>query len=116
MKSLIYHALEPSHNVNARGGNPARELIDALAACVSAAVIRKAQQKNIRISALWHEIEGVIDTEKFLGFQGDLYDWYRHIQIRFHIQGDSSDETLEGLVKSSEHAVLSGIRSGIEWA
>ena len=61
----------------------ARNLVDAIADCVVASAMELARRKGIRIDSIQPQIEGAVETQRFLGFQGELQDWYRQIQIRF---------------------------------
>jgi uncharacterized OsmC-like protein len=90
-------------------------LVNSLMACVTASVAARAEAQKINIKNMDISVKGDMNLEKFLGGCADLNEWYQQIQITMDVSSDADEEILEDILRSSQHAVLAGVRSAIEW-
>lgn len=95
--------------------DPAQALIEALVSCLTATIRRRAAAAGIRVRSIEPRVEGEIDLACFTGEEADIERWYRQLKIAVSVDGNAKDETLEHLVRTSQHAVLAGVRCGIHW-
>ncbi len=81
-----------------RGANPVEHLLNALAGCVTSAIVYHAAAKGIRIDEIESTLEGDIDLHGFLGMDPDTPRGYQEIRISYRIKADVPDEELQELV------------------
>lgn len=97
------HADEP-HVLGSsdQGPNPVEHLLNALAGCVTSAIVYHAALRGIRIDALESEVEGDIDLRGFLGLNNEVRNGYSNIRIKFMVKTDEQNlERLRELAKFS---------------
>jgi uncharacterized OsmC-like protein len=80
-----------------KGANPVEHLLNALAACVTTAMVYHAAVKGIEIEELESTVEGRIDLRGFLNIDPSVRNGYQDIQMKFRIKADVSDEQLREL-------------------
>ena len=95
--------------------DPAQALVDALISCLTVTIQRRAAAAGIRVRNIEPRVEGEIDLARFTGEESDIQRWYRRLKIAVSVDGNADDEALAHLVRTSQHAVLAGVRSGIQW-
>jgi len=81
------------------GANPVEHLLNALAACVTTAMVYHAAARGIEIMEMESTVEGKIDLHGFLGMKDDVRRGYEGITMKFRIKADVTDEELEELYK-----------------
>lgn len=82
-----------------KGPNPVEHALNAVAACVTAAMVYHGAAKGIKIKGIESRVEGDLDLRGFLGISDDIPVGYKNIRIHFKIDADISDEEKEELVK-----------------
>ena len=86
-------------------------LLNALAGCVTTAMVAHAAVRGIHIEELESELEGDIDLRGFLGLAKDVPKGYTDIRVRFKAKADVKN--LERLRRLTEFSpVLNTITSG----
>lgn len=81
-----------------RGANPVEHLLNALAACVTTAMVYHAAAKGIELEEVESRLEGDIDLRGFLGLSDELRNGYEGIRMTFKIKADATDEQLQEIV------------------
>ncbi len=100
MKMFVIDADEPPILLGQdMGANPVEHLLNALAGCVTSAMVYHAAAKGIQIEEIESEVMGDIDLQGFLGIREDVRCGYQNIQMKFKIKADVTDEQLEELYK-----------------
>lgn len=95
--------------------DPAQALVDALISCITATIQRRAAAAGIRVRSIEPRVEGEINLARFTGEEADIRRWYRQLKIAVSVDGNADEEALEHIVRTSQHAVLAGVRCGIHW-
>ncbi len=80
-----------------RGANPVEHLLNALAACVTGAMVYHAAARGIQIEELESTVEGRIDLRGFLNIDKNVRNGYEQIKMKFRIKADITDEELQEL-------------------
>jgi len=80
-----------------QGPNAGEYLLEALAACVTSAMIYHAAARGIVIEEVESKVEGDIDLRGFLGTDKSVRNGFQNIRMRFDISADLSDEELQEL-------------------
>jgi uncharacterized OsmC-like protein len=98
-----------------KGPNPVEHLLNALAGCVTTAMVYHAAAKGIQIQELESTIEGYIDLQGFLGIDKSVRRGYQNITMKYRIKADVSDEELEELYKlgPSFSPVFDSVSNGV---
>ncbi len=92
------HADEPAILAGEdEGANPVEHLLNALASCVTTAMVAHAAVRGIHIEALESELEGDIDLNGFLGLDANVPKGYTNIRVKFKVKTD--EENIEKLKK-----------------
>ena len=81
-----------------RGANPVEHLLNALAACVTTAMVYHAAAKGIELEEVESRLEGDIDLRGFLGLSDEVRNGYEGIRMTFKIKADATDEQLQEIV------------------
>lgn len=76
------------------GPNPVEHLLNALATCLTGALVYHAASRGIEIEALDSRVEGKIDLRGFLGMSRDIPRGFQDITVTFHVKADAPDEVL----------------------
>lgn len=85
-----------------QGANPVEQLLSALAACLTTAMVYHAAVRGIEIRSLESSVEGDIDLRGFLGLSGDVRRGFENIRVSFRVDTDPENiGTLEELMKFS---------------
>jgi len=99
-QSFVLHADEPpillGHD---QGPNAGEYLLQALAACVTSALVYHAAARGIEIEEIESTVEGDIDLRGFLGTDKSVRNGFQNIRMSFHIGADLSDQELQELAK-----------------
>ncbi len=86
-----------------KGANPVEYLLAGLAGCITTSLIVHAAAKGIKIDSLEMSLEGDIDLHGLLQLD-DTNPGYQGINIRFKIESDASEETLQELIELAKKA------------
>lgn len=85
-----------------QGANPVEHLLNALAGCLTSALIYHAALRGIRIEQLESEVEGEIDLRGFTGLSNDVRKGYQKIRVTFRVRTDLKNlERLKALSQFS---------------
>jgi uncharacterized OsmC-like protein len=83
------HADEPPMVAGSdQAANPVEHLLNALASCVTTAMVAHAAVRGIHIEELESELEGDIDLRGFLGLANDVPKGYTSIRVKFRAKTD----------------------------
>lgn len=77
-----------------RGANPVEHLLNALASCLTGAMVYHAAARGIRLDEVESEVEGDIDLRGFTGVSKDVRKGYQQIRVTFHVKSDATEEQL----------------------
>lgn len=77
-----------------RAPNPVEHLLNALASCLTGAMVYHAAARGIRLEEVESEVEGDLDVRGFIGVSKDVRKGYQRIGVTFHVRSDASEETL----------------------
>ncbi len=84
------------------GANPVEHLLNALAGCLTSALVYHAALRNIRIEELESELEGDIDIRGLLGITDEVRTGYENIRVKFRVKTDADNiEELKAFSKFS---------------
>ncbi|MCV0431137.1 OsmC family protein [Nitrosopumilus sp.] len=83
---------------NDNGANPVEYLLAGLAGCVTTSLVCHAAARGIKIDSIESTLEGDIDLQGLLHIDKSVNPGYRGIDIKFKIESDASDETLQELI------------------
>lgn len=85
-----------------QAANPVEHLLDALAGCVTTAMVAHAAVRGIHIDELESEIEGDIDLRGYLGLSPDVPKGYTDLRVAFKVRTDEQNmERLKRLARFS---------------
>jgi len=76
-------------------------LLNALAGCVTTALVMHAAARGIEIQSVTSELEGDIDVRGFLGLSPDVPRGFKNIRVTMHVQSDAPPEKLRELAEYS---------------
>ena len=74
-----------------RGPSPFEHLLNALAACMTDAMVYHAATHGIRIEELESDVEGDIDIRGALGLSEHIQRGYQAIRVRFQVKTDEEE-------------------------
>ncbi len=97
--------------------NPVEHLLNALASCVTTAMVAHAAVRDIEIKELESELEGDIDLRGFLGLDPNVPKGYTNIQVRFKVKSGETDmEKLKSLAVFSPvyNTLIHGVRVDVQ--
>jgi uncharacterized OsmC-like protein len=77
------------------GPNPVEHLLNALAACVTTAIVYHAAVRGIKIDELESDLEGDLDLKGLFGMSTDVRPGFQNIRMDFRIRTD--EENIEKL-------------------
>lgn len=97
-----------------RGPNPVEHLLNALAACVTSAMVYHSAARGLRLSRVQSTLEGELDIRGFMGITDEVRRGYQNIRISFQVEGDGTPEQLKQLCEYSP--VLDVVRHGTQVA
>lgn len=106
------HADEPPILAgNDEAPSPVEHLLNALATCLTTALVAHAAVRGIDVAELESEIEGEIDLRGFLGIANDVPRGFTNIRVTFHAKSDADTEQLKQLAEYSPvyNTLLSGV-------
>jgi uncharacterized OsmC-like protein len=99
-QSFVLHADEhPILLGHDQGPNAGEYLLQALAACVTSALVYHAAARGIEIEEIESKVEGDIDLRGFLGTDKSVRNGFQNIRMSFDIGADLSDQELQELAK-----------------
>ena len=85
-----------------KGPNPVEHALNAVVACVTAAMVYHGAAKGFKIKGIESRVEGDLDLRGFLGISEDVPVGYKNIRINFKIDADISDEEKEEIVRMGQ--------------
>jgi uncharacterized OsmC-like protein len=98
VQSFVMDADEPAILLGMdKGPNPVEYLLQALASCVTTAMVYHAAARGIQIEEMETTVTGNIDLQGFLGMRDDVRNGYESIRMNYRIKADVSDEKLQEL-------------------
>jgi uncharacterized OsmC-like protein len=74
--------------------NPVEHLLNALATCLTGALVYHAAARGIRIESVESHVEGKIDLRGFLGIAQDVPRGFQDITVTFQVKSDAAPEQL----------------------
>jgi uncharacterized OsmC-like protein len=74
-----------------KGANPVEHLLNALAACLTGAIVYHAAVRGIHIEELESEVEGNIDLRGFTGLSNSVRKGYQDITVKFKVKTDAEN-------------------------
>jgi uncharacterized OsmC-like protein len=74
-----------------KGANPVEHLLNALAACLTGAMVYHSAVHGIHIEELESEVEGNIDLRGFTGLSSSVRKGYQDITVRFKVKTDTEN-------------------------
>jgi uncharacterized OsmC-like protein len=74
-----------------KGANPVEHLLNALAACLTGAMVYHAAVHGIHIEELESEVEGNIDLRGFTGLSSSVRKGYQDITVKFKVKTDAEN-------------------------
>ena len=83
------------------GPTPVEYLLHAIAACLTAGIANVAAARGVELSKVSSTVEGDIDLLGILGLDREVRNGYESIRVRFHLEGDASEDELRALVARS---------------
>jgi uncharacterized OsmC-like protein len=91
--------------------NPVEHLLNALATCLTTAMVAHAAVRGIDIERLEAVIEGDIDLRGYLGLAREVPKGYQKIRVTFYATSDQDTETLKHLAEFSPvyNTLISGV-------
>ena len=81
------------------GANPVEYALTALAGCITTTLVFHAAAKGVKINKVESTLEGDIDIRGLLNLDDSVKVGYESIQIKFKIDSDASEETLQELIE-----------------
>ena len=82
--------------------NPVEHLLNALAGCLTSALVYHAALRNIEIEELESELEGDIDIRGLLGITDEVRTGYENIRVKFRVKTDAGNiEKLKSFTRFS---------------
>jgi len=102
-QSFELHADEPPVLAGEdQGANPVEHLLNALAGCLTTAMVAHAAVRGIHIEELESEIEGDIDLNGYLGLSKEMPKEYTDIRVKFKVKADV--DNMERLKRLAEYS------------
>lgn len=83
---------------NDNGANPVEYLLAGLAGCITTSLVCHAAARGINIDSIESTLEGDIDLQGLLQIDKSVNPGYSEINIKFKIESDASQETLQELI------------------
>ena len=83
-----------------QGPNPVEHLLNALAGCLTTALVAHAAVRGIEIEEVESEIEGDLDINGYLGLSKDVPKGYKDIRVKIKVK--AKEENIERLKRLAE--------------
>lgn len=87
---------------NDLGANPVEHLLNALASCVTTAMVAHAAVRGIHMEEVESELEGDIDLRGYLGLSKDVPRGFTDIRVKFRVKADV--ENMDRLKRLAEYS------------
>ncbi len=84
-----------------KGANPVEHLLNALAGCLTSAMVYHAAARGITVDDVESTIEGDIDVRGFMGISDEVRKGYQNIRVTFRVKSDAPPEKLRELAEFS---------------
>lgn len=84
-----------------QGANPVEHLLNALAGCLTTALVMHAAARGIEVESVSSELEGDIDVRGFLGLTDQVPRGFQRIRVAMHVKSDAPAEKLAELARYS---------------
>jgi uncharacterized OsmC-like protein len=84
------------------GPTPVEFVLIGLASCLTAGIASVAANRGVRLDSVTSTLEGDMDMQGILGIDREVRNGYQHIQVRFEVKGDATDEDLRKIVAQSQ--------------
>ena len=97
--------------------NPVEHLLNALAMCLTTALIDHAAVRDIHLEDVESEIEGDIDLKGFLGMDRNVPKGYTNIRVKFKVKTDEDNmEKLKSLAQFSPvyNTLINGVNIDLQ--
>ncbi len=94
-----------------RAANPVEHLLNALASCLTGAMVYHAAARGLRLEEVESEVEGDIDLRGFTGVSKDVRKGYQQLRVTFHVRSDATPEQLRECAMFSP--VFDSIMNGV---
>ena len=81
---------------------PVEHVLHAIAACLTAGIANIASVRGVQLTQVSSTVEGDIDLLGIFGLSdGSVRNGYQQIKVTLHVEGDTDDATLRGIVEQS---------------
>ena len=84
-----------------KGANPVEYLLTALSGCMTTTLAFHAASRGLNMESIESEYEGDVDMHGFLDLDPEVRKGYKEIRVKFKVQGDADEATIEELLKKS---------------
>lgn len=84
------------------GANPLEYILHGLAGCLTTSLVAHAAARGIQIDSVESTYEGDIDLRGFLGITDEVRNGYENIRVKFRIESDAPQETIEELIQIAQ--------------
>jgi uncharacterized OsmC-like protein len=84
------------------GANPVEYILVGLSGCLTTSLVAQAAARGITLKSVESELEGDLDVRGFLGLSDEVRNGYEGIRVRFKIESDAPEETLQELVELAQ--------------
>lgn len=81
--------------------NPVEHLLNALAACMTTAIVLHAAGRGLQLESVESELSGNIDVRGLLGISDQVRKGYQEITVTFRVKGEATEEQLRELAEFS---------------
>lgn len=103
-KSHVFVKDEPEILLgNDNGANPVEYLLAGLAGCITTSLVCHAAVRGIKIDSIESTLEGDIDLHGLLQIDKSVNPGYDGINIKFKIESDASEQTLQELIELAKN-------------
>lgn len=83
---------------NNEGANPVEFVLHAMAGCMTTTMVLHAAARGISIDSVESSLEGDLDVQGFLGLNDKVRNGYQDIRVKFHIEGDLTEDQKKELI------------------
>lgn len=97
------------------GPNPAEQLLNALAACLTTTLVYIASARKVELASVESTLEGEMDVRGCLGIDDDYRNGFTKIRVGFRVSGDAPEEQLREIVERAKarSAVFDMVTHGV---
>lgn len=97
------------------GPNPAEQLLNALAACLTTTLVYVASARKVELASVESTLEGEMDVRGCLGIDDAYRNGFTKIRVGFRVSGDATEEQLRDVVERAKarSAVFDMVTHGV---